>query len=314
MQIARLQMAKNEILKDLFFIERGYLNANHFVYRSKSPVLIDSGYIADFSETEKLISKLGVNLSDISLIIGTHTHCDHIGGNRIIQQRSGCDIALHEVGRYFIDTLDDWSTWWRYYNQDADFFTVTRTLQDGEVITIGPHEFQVIYTPGHASDGIVLYNSREKVLISSDTLWENDSAVMTLRVEGSRALFHMRESLEKLESLDVNRIYPGHGRPFCDLKGAIAKSKEKIDKYFRDRDTIGNDLIKKIIVYTLLMKKMFKESEIFPYLMDTYWFKETVDLYFNGEYEIKYNEIMDSFLKRGAVRRSSGSLFTTVKP
>ena len=46
-------MAKNEILKDFFFIKRGYLNANHFVYRSESPILIDTGYIADFSETEK---------------------------------------------------------------------------------------------------------------------------------------------------------------------------------------------------------------------------------------------------------------------
>ena len=61
------------------------------------------------------------------------------------------------------------------------------------------------------------------------------------------------------------------------------------------------------------MKKKFKESEFFPYLMDTYWFKETVDLYFNKEYEIKYDETMDSFLKRGVVKRSSGSLFTTVK-
>ena len=307
-------MATNEILKDFFFIERGYLNANHFVYRSKSPVLIDTGYITDFNETEKLIGNLGVNLSDISLIISTHTHCDHIGGNRIIQQRSGCDIALHEVGRYFIDTLDDWSTWWRYYNQEADFFTVTRTLQDGEIMAIGPHEFQVIYTPGHASDGIVLYNSREKVLISSDTLWENDSAVMTLRVEGSRALFDMHESLEKLESLDVNKIYPGHGRPFSDLRGAIAKSKDKMEKYIRDRDIIGNDLIKKILVYTLLMKKTIKQGDFFPYLMDTYWFKETVDLYFNGEYEMKYDEIMKIFFERGIVKQKEGRLFTTVKP
>ncbi|CAB1063065.1 hypothetical protein D1BOALGB6SA_7848 [Olavius sp. associated proteobacterium Delta 1] len=307
-------MVKNEILKDLFFIERGYLNANHFVYRSKSPILIDTGYIADFSETEKLITNLGVNLPDVSLIISTHTHCDHIGGNHIIQQKSGCEIALHEVGRHFIDTQDDWSTWWRYYNQEADFFTVTQTLQDGQMIAIGPHEFQVIYTPGHASDGIILYNSREKILISSDTLWENDSAVMTLRVEGSRALFNMRESIERLESLDVKRIYPGHGRPFSDMKSAIAKSKEKLERYIRDRDFIGNDLVKKILVYTLLMKKAIKENDLFPYLMDTYWFKETVDFYFNGEYEMKYDEIMNTFFERGVVQRKSGSLFTTVKP
>ena len=70
-------MVQNEVLKDLFFIERGYLNANHFVYRSQSPVLIDTGYIADLGETEKLLGNLGVKLADVSLIISTHTHCDH---------------------------------------------------------------------------------------------------------------------------------------------------------------------------------------------------------------------------------------------
>jgi len=88
-------MANNEILKDLFFIERGFLNGNHFVYRSESPVLIDTGYISGFDDTEKLIARLGVKLPDISLIISTHTHCDHIGANHRIQQKSGCEIALH---------------------------------------------------------------------------------------------------------------------------------------------------------------------------------------------------------------------------
>ena len=307
-------MIISEILKELFFIKRGYLNANHFVYRSKAPILIDTGYISDFNETEKLLSKLGVNLSDVSLIINTHTHCDHIGGNQIIQKMSGCDIALHEVGKYFIDTLDDWSTWWKYFNQEADFFNCTQSLEDGDIIFIGPNKFKVIYTPGHASDGIVLYNRQEKILISSDTLWETDVAAMTLRIEGSRALFHMQESLQKIESLEVNRIYPGHGKPFNDLKKAILKSKKKIKRCLLDRELIGNDLIKKIIVYTLLMKKSVKEDDLFPSLMDTIWFKETIDLYFNNEYELKYNEIMATFIKRGVVRQENGNLYTTVTP
>ncbi|MDO9565146.1 MAG: MBL fold metallo-hydrolase [Candidatus Desulfaltia sp.] len=307
-------MFKNEILEDLFFIERGYLSGNHFVYRSKAPILIDTGYISDFNETDRSITRLGVNLSDISLIVNTHTHCDHIGGNKIIQQKSGCDIALHKAGKYFIDTQDDWSTWWRYYNQEADFFKCTQALEDGEIIAVGPHKFQVIYTPGHASDGIVLYNSREKILISSDALWESDVAVMTLRVEGSMALFHMLESLQKLESLDVKIVYPGHGRPFDDIKKAISKSKEKIERYLLCRETVGDDLIKKIMVYTLLMKKTVKENTFFSDLMDTYWFKETVELYFNGEYERKYNEIMNTFLGRGVIKRENGGLFTTIKP
>ena len=303
-----------EILKDLFFIERGYLNGNHFAYRSKKPVLIDTAYIADFDETARLISSLGVELGDISLIINTHCHCDHIGGNNIIQQKSGCDIALHKIGKHFIDTQDDWSTWSRYYNQEADFFDCTIELNDGDLISVGPHEFKVIHTPGHAADGIVLYNKKSKILISSDLLWEKDTAVMTIRVEGSAALFNMMASLEKIASLDVTVVYPGHGKPFTNVKDAVAKSKQKIENFFNNRELIGTDLLKKITVYTLLAKRTVKQKEFFGQLMETHWFKETVDLYFNVEYEAKYNEIMQSFIKRGIVKLDNGNFYTTVKP
>ena len=307
-------MDSKEILKDLFFIERGFLNGNHFVFRSDAPVLIDTAYIKGFDETEKLVTQLGVKLSDISLIISTHTHCDHIGGNHLIQQKSGCDIALHRVGKYFIDSRDDWSTWWRYYNQEAAFFNCTRSLEDGEMIALGPHEFQVIYTPGHASDGIVLYNRREKMLISSDTLWQTDMAVMTLRIEGSRALFDMQKSLHKIENLDVQTVYPGHGKPFHDMQKAITKSKKRIENFLSHPEAIGDDVLKKIIVYTLMMKKLIPAATLFDYLMGTYWFKETVDLYFKGQYETKYEEIINSFQRRGIIKAENGGLFTTVKP
>ena len=307
-------MADNEILKDLFFIERGFLNGNHFVYRSDAPVLIDTAYIADFDETEKSIARLGVNLADVSLIISTHTHCDHIGGNHAIQQKSGCDIALHKIGKYFIDTRDDWATWWRYYNQEAEFFDCARALEDGDMITLGPHDFEVIYTPGHAADGIVLYNRRDKILISSDTLWQTDMAVMTLRVEGSRALFHMLESLQKIEKLEVQMVYPGHGPPFQDMHKAITRSKKRIENFLQHPEAIGEDVLKKIIVYTLMMKKTVPADALFDHLMDTYWFKETIDLYFEGQYEAKYEEVLNSFLRRGIIKTDNGDLFTTVKP
>jgi len=307
-------MADNEILKDLFFIERGFLNGNHFVYRSDAPVLIDTAYIADFDETEKSIARLGVNLADVSLIISTHTHCDHIGGNHAIQQKSGCDIALHKIGKYFIDTRDDWATWWRYYNQEAEFFDCARALEDGDMITLGPHDFEVIYTPGHAADGIVLYNRRDKILISSDTLWQTDMAVMTLRVEGSRALFHMLESLQKIEKLEVQMVYPGHGPPFQDMHKAITRSKKRIENFLQHPEAIGEDVLKKIIIYTLMMKKTVPADALFDYLVDTYWFKETIDLYFEGQYEAKYEEVLNSFLRRGIIKTDNGGLFTTVKP
>lgn len=303
-----------EIMENLFFIQRGYLNANHFVYRSDEPVLIDTAYIADFQTTAEVIRRLGVDITRTKSILSTHCHCDHIGGAKIIQDMSSCDIALHKIGKHFIDTQDDWSTWWRYYNQDASFFNCTKGLDDGDVFCVGPHEFEVIYTPGHSADGIVLYNEKEKILISSDTLWENDMAVMTVRVEGSRACFAMLESLEKLEKLDVKVVYPGHGRPFTDMATAIGKARRRLKGFLQNKTKIGNDLLKKIIVYTLMMKRRAEETTFFDHLMTTHWYRETVDFYFGGNYRSKYEEIMQDFLGRGIVKNQDGTLLTSVKP
>lgn len=307
-------MPATEILEDLFFIERGFLNGNHFVYRSEEPVLIDTAYVSDFDVTERALTDLDVEPSRVRLIVSTHSHCDHIGGNRIIQERSGCDIAMHKIGKHFIDARDDWATWWKYFCQDADFFKCTIELGDGDVISIGPHEFEVIYTPGHASDGIVLYNPKEKILISSDTLWAEDMAAMTVRVEGSRAVFSMMESIERLEELPVRMVYPGHGKPFPDMQSAIARAKKRLHAFMQDRTRIGTDLLKKIIVYTLMMKRQVREATFFDYLMATPWFPETVNLYFDGDYRRKYDDIMAGFFHRGIVKRQDGMIYTTVKP
>jgi hydroxyacylglutathione hydrolase len=303
-----------EILKNLYFIERGYLNGNHFVYRSGQPVLIDTGYTSHFDVTERLIRETGVGLEQVRLIICTHTHCDHIGGNRIIQDRSGCDIALHKFGKYYVDTKDDWATWWRYFSQEADFFNCTTALDDGEVIAIGPHELQVIHTPGHASDGIVLYHKKSRLLISGDALWEDDIPTITMRIEGSTCLFEFFDSLEKLASLDVAIVYPGHGRPFTSFNEALSKARRKAKDFLNHRERTGAALLKKITVYTLLMHGQMDEETFFDHLMGTYWFKETIDLFFNSEYRHQYEGVMNSFLRRGIVKRKGGNLITTVRP
>ena len=307
-------MSTLEILDNLFFIERGYLNCNHLVYRSPAPVLIDSAYIGDLAETINRIQHLGVKTTEVARIISTHTHCDHIGGNYAIQKQSGCEIALHQIGKHFIDTRDDWATSWSYYDHEAAFFRCTESLADGDTVMVGPHEFQVIYTPGHAADGIVLYHPKEKILISSDTLWGKDMSIMTLRLEGSTALFQRLAALKTLETLEVNRVYPGHGKSFSDFNGALSKTRERIERFLGDRNLVGDDVLKKLLIFLLLIKKSIAEKELFPYLMTTHWFKETVDFYFKGEYEAKYEEIIQSFLSKGIVKRKEAVFYTIILP
>jgi len=139
-------------------------------------------------------------------------------------------------------------------------------------------------------------------------------ATLTARVEGSTAIFKWQESIEKIESLEVNTVYPGHGSPFITFNEAISKTKSKIKEYLEHREKIGLDLLKKIIVYTLLMRKTVDESLFFPNLMETYWFKETIDLYFDGDYQTLYDTVMHDFIERGIVKRKTGRIYTTVRP
>ncbi len=307
-------MRITEILQDLFFIERGYLNGNHFAYRGPEPVLIDTAYRKDFSDTREALESAGIELAQAGLIVNTHCHCDHVGGNKIIQELSGCNIAMHPIGRHFIETRNDWATWWRYYRQDADFFACTQSLANETELHIGPHVFSVLHTPGHATDGLVLYNARERLLISSDTLWEHDMAVITERVEGSGAVFAMLHSLDTIAALDVDLVYPGHGRPFRDMHAAIERAVSRLRGFLENRNRMGNDLIKKIVVYTLMMRERMEEATFFDYLMHTPWFPETVDLYFSGDYRDKYETILTGLLDRGLVKRHGPHLVTTVKP
>jgi glyoxylase-like metal-dependent hydrolase (beta-lactamase superfamily II) len=303
-----------EILPALYFIQRGYLNANHFAYRSEAPVLIDTGYRGDWPITRSLLTDLGLDLDRTALIINTHTHCDHVGGNHAIQDRSGCAIALHPRGMHFMQERDDRSPWWSFYHQEADFFQPTESLEDGQVVRVGRYPFEVIHTPGHASDGLVLYCRSERLLLSSDTLWERDFPVMTVAVEGEGAVDTMLTSLAKIATLEVARVFPGHGAPFTGFKKALERAVVRLERYQGDLTLVGWDVLKKIIVYTIMMRRRVPRERFYDQLLATTWFPETVDRYFEGRGRSLYNAIMTDFERRGVVRREGPCWITTVPP
>jgi glyoxylase-like metal-dependent hydrolase (beta-lactamase superfamily II) len=149
--------------------------------------------------------------------------------------------------------------------------------------------------------------------LSSDTLWEKDVAVVTERVEGSRTLFSFIESLKRLQDLDVRIVFPGHGEPFSDFEGALERSLYKIRRYLWDKEKLGNAQLKKILVYTLLMRRKIREDKLFQELMKTHWYPESVDFYFQGEYEQKYTEIIGELLSKKVIYQKRGLLYPAVK-
>lgn len=303
-----------EISKNLFFVQRGWLNANHFVFNGRKKILIDTGYLSHFEETRRRIESVGVSLASVDLIISTHSHCDHIGGNKRIQEISECQIAIHKVDKQSVESRDDWATWYRFYDQEAEFFPVDIALEEGERIFLDALELNVIYTPGHARGGIALYAPKERFLISSDALWDGDTGVLNTIVEGLEAPSLAMESLEKIASLDVHTVYPGHGGIIRNPKRAMEKCRRRIENFMKDPAKLGQDHLKKILVWALLMKKGYPKDDFFNYLMTTHWFKAVVSSYFEAKYHEKFNEVIEEFLERNIVIIKDGYYHTTVKP
>ena len=305
-----------EIVKNLYLIERGWLNSNHFVLNCKNKVLIDTGYLKYTKTTLQLINETGLNPAETELIISTHSHSDHIGGNNTIQKLSGCDIAMHYIDKHHIDTKNDWFTWWRYYDQEAEYFRVTQSLTEGERIKLnGELELEVIHAPGHASGQISLYCPRHKFLISSDAIWEGDFGVLTPRIEGSISPFLQWETLEKLESLDIQVIYPGHGSPIYEPNKAFSEGKKRLDYFLNYPEKIGWDQIKKLILYILLIRPGFTKESLFDYLLNCSWFNDTVNLYFKGSSREIFEKVLDKLHKKGLLRYKNGELLeATLNP
>jgi len=88
--------------------------------------------------------------------------------------------------------------------------------------------------------------------------------------------------LERLSKLDIKTIFPGHGAIIKQAKEAIDNCLKRVDIFIKQPERIARDQIKKIILFTLLMKSGFSEQDFFGYLQKTNWFNETVNLYFSG--------------------------------
>lgn len=303
------------ITDNFYFIRRGWLNANHFVFNGrKDKVLIDTGYRRDLDDTLRLIRQTALDPRDVTLIVSSHSHCDHVGANRAVQELSGCEIAMHPIDRHYIETKNDWYTWWRYYEQEAEYFPVHRSLEDGQTVRLDDMELVVLHTPGHASGQISLYSPRHQFLISADALWDGDFGVLTTRIEGNISPFLQQQSLDRLADLDISVIYPGHGNTIHDPRGAIYRCQKRLQSFLEKPERMGRDQIKKIILYVLMMKSGFPAESFFGYLMDTPWYREVVDLYFRGQYEPVYRDIMAELTSKDLVRCHGGRLLSTLEP
>jgi glyoxylase-like metal-dependent hydrolase (beta-lactamase superfamily II) len=131
---------------------------------SKRGAVVDPG--GDLDRIAAAIAEVGLTVEKIIL---THGHIDHAGGAEELRARLGVPIeGPHVADRILLDNL---AVQGMSYGLSAQNVTPDRWLAEGDIVTVGGHEFEVLHCPGHSPGSIVLVNRAQKFLIVGDVLF-----------------------------------------------------------------------------------------------------------------------------------------------
>ena len=238
--------------------ERGWLSSNCVLFEDDGgATLVDSGYVSHAEQTYQLVMHRVERhrVPRLRRIVNTHLHSDHCGGNALLARRTRCGIVVPEGNAYGVKHWDQRFLSFEATGQPCDRFELTDTVSPGDFLTLGGLEWEVLAAPGHDVDSIMLHHKEEGILISGDALWEDGCGAMfptanprTLAEDFSAAF----ETLDLCEAVDVRIVIPGHGRPFTDVDGAIARARSRLRHLSSEPSRNARHVAKVLLKYRLL--------------------------------------------------------------
>ncbi|MEK7354396.1 MAG: MBL fold metallo-hydrolase [Chloroflexota bacterium] len=178
--------------------------ANVLLVVEEKLTIIDTGHRGSAPQIVDCIQQLGRKPEEISLIILTHNHIDHVGGLAELKQMTQARVAIHKTDIGERNNLPSARA------EDIDI-----RLEGGEVLDL-LGGLEIIHTPGHTPGSISLFSAKNRLLIVGDALRKRrDNLDMPFRT----ASFDLRQavdSIRKMSLLDSDILCFGHGLPLAD--------------------------------------------------------------------------------------------------
>ena len=192
-------------LEIFFHAEVGPLACNCYVVgdpASKEAVVIDPG-----GDVQTILDALTEKELRVTEIVATHAHFDHLVAARELRDKTGAPFRMHKDDRPLLD----------WYQDSGRLFLgielppppeVDTDAGEGDVLTAGSTQLQVIHTPGHSPGSISLV--APGVIFSGDTLFAQGVGRTDLPGGDERALVAaIKDKIFSFE--DDTPVYPGHG-------------------------------------------------------------------------------------------------------
>lgn len=223
-----------------------------YLIRGERNAIIDTGTpLSPQNDIEPVIKKLGLTLADIKLILNTHGHFDHTGGNSVIKSISNAQMFIHA------DEVISVENHIRYFEEDFGLavagimgkehieeerenflkmagpdVVVDRRLKDNDIVELGNRcKLRVIHLPGHSPGSIGFYWEEEGMLFSGDSLQGLHNGGRLPIINNIEAY---KRSLERLNNLPLRLILQGHPLRGRILPPSAIRKREEIPQYLQD--------------------------------------------------------------------------------
>lgn len=202
------------------FMENTYIVSDE----TKEALIIDPGCYEN-EEREELDNFILENGLKIVGLVNTHCHIDHVFGNAYVKKKYDVSLTIHKEDEATLRSVEVYAPAYgfqNYENSQADAF-----FEEGDLVSFGNSELEVLFTPGHAPGHVVLFNKEQKICIGGDVLFDGSIGRTDLPGGDYDTLI---DSIRKKMFLlaDDTVVYPGHGgettikkekesNPFCGL-------------------------------------------------------------------------------------------------
>jgi len=157
---------------------------NTYIVGAGPTVVIDPA-VDDKEYVDEVTERAG----DVTAILITHRHADHVGGAAALAARTGAPV--------------------RAFGPDQAGDAEVDPISDGDVIKAGGARLVTLHLPGHAADHLCWWMDGAATLFAGDNVLGEGTAVIA-PPEGNMSDY--LRSLHRLLELHIDRIYPGHFR------------------------------------------------------------------------------------------------------
>jgi len=214
-----------ELLPDIHLIDGVNSNA-YLVIEPAGLTLVDSGLPGSDQKILAYLRALGKTPSQLSRILLTHQHVDHVGGAAELASLSGAEVIAHPLDMPAIEGTGPrdipsgpMSILFRtMLLPRLRPVVVTRQVRAGETVPILLDDggLQVIETPGHTLGQIAFYLPGRRLLFAGDAYRHTVRGEVALPFKMfNRDTARARESLAALGALAIDSSLPGHGKPLA---------------------------------------------------------------------------------------------------